>query len=124
MRVAITGDMPDTPELTALEQAVFAVALAAEELAPLRAQAAAAQVVSRTGSGVGFVTKLRIPEQLAAAPQASVPVIYAQHPALPEPAEFMLQIKDGRLHTIEAFCFQGMWPGDESGFEFSSSAPH
>jgi hypothetical protein len=122
MRVAITGDVPDTPELTELERAIFAAALAGDRFAALREQADAAEVVSRTGSGVGFVTRLRLPDGVATAGEVVVPVVYGRHPALPEPAEFMLQLKDGRLHTIEAFCFQGMWPADEAGFEFTDGA--
>jgi len=122
MRVAITGDVPETPELTDLERAVFAAALVADRFAVLRAQVDVAEVVSRTGSGVGFVTRLRVPDGVALAGEDVVPVVYGRHPALPEPAEFMLQVKDGRLHTIEAFCFQGMWPADEAGFEIADSA--
>jgi hypothetical protein len=122
MRVAITGDVPDTPEPTKLERSVFAAALRGDQFTALRAQADAAEVVSRTGSGVGFVTRLRVPDGIDRAGEAVVPVVYGRHPALPEPAEFMLQVKDGRLHTIEAFCFQGMWPADEAGFEFTDGA--
>ena len=121
MRVAITGDVPETPELTELEQAVLDAALAGDQFAGLRAQVARVEVVSRTGSGVGFVTRLRVPDAVAVAVDTPVPVVNGRHPALPEPAEFMLQVKDGRLHTIEAFCFQGMWPADEAGFEIADS---
>jgi len=119
MRVAITGDAPETPELTGLEKAVLAAALAGDRYAALRSQVERAEVASRTGSGVGFVTRLRVPDDAAVAGDGIVPVVYGRHPSLPEPAEFMLQVKDGRLHTIEAFCFQGMWPADEDGFEFA-----
>ena len=87
----------------------------------LKAEGTGMEVVSRTGSGVGFVTRLRVPDAVAVAVDTPVPVVNGRHPALPEPAEFMLQVKDGRLHTIEAFCFQGMWPADEAGFEIADS---
>ena len=47
----------------------------------------------------------------------AVPVVTGEHPALPSGAEFILQIKDGRINCIEAFCYEGMWPADESQFK-------
>lgn len=122
MRVAITGDRPESPALTALESELLRVALAPGQFAGLRAQAEGAQVVSRTRSGVGFVTRLRVAPDLPRTELAGVPAVYGRHPLLEEPAEFLLQLKDGRLHTIEAFCFQGLWPDDEAGFHLQGGA--
>jgi ketosteroid isomerase-like protein len=40
----------------------------------------------------------------------------AEHPQLSEPAEFVLQLRDGRLASLEAFCFAGGWPTDAQRF--------
>jgi len=109
------------PALTALERAVLDVALAADtELnARLRAQIEAAVVTTRTPSGVGFMTKFAVPADLAAPDRPAddtLPAVFGEHPQLPGGAEFVLQVKAGRLNTIEAFCYEGMWPADESLF--------
>jgi len=112
--------------LTDLERAVLgsAVERAGEFAAQLAAQLDAAEVVLRTPSGVGFVTKLTVPETLVLADQQAVvdlPTVRGVHPHLPAGAEFVLQIKGGRLNSIEAFCYEGMWPGDESLFQLNTS---
>ena len=117
----MNNGIPVSPELSALERAVLEIALSPDvgENARLREQANAARVSTRTPSGVGFMTKLEVPEALVVpdAPEdATLPTVYGVHPELPAGAEFILQVRAGRLNTIEAFCFQGMWPGDESRF--------
>jgi hypothetical protein len=111
-----------SPELTSLERAVLATALGSgEEYAiKLNAQANEAKAVVRTPSGVGFVTKLQVPEKYRSQDATSepLPLVLGRHPELPSGAEFVLQVKDGRLNSIEAFCFEGMWPRDESLFTF------
>jgi len=103
--------------LSALEQAVLGAMLRDEGLAPLRAQLALATVVSRTHSGVGFVTRLAVPEEAPVlAGQVQFRPLAVAHPALEEPAEFLLQLRAGRLATLEAYCFAGGWPADASGF--------
>lgn len=114
-------DAPVSPELTPLERAVLDVVLTPDvgANARLREQAEAAVVSARTSSGVGFMTKLEIPEALALADAPdddTLPVAFGEHPNLPAGAEFVLQVRSGRLNTIEAFCYEGMWPGDESQF--------
>ena len=114
---------PDS--LTRLERAVLETALgaASREEAGLRRQLGAAAAATRTPSGVGFMTRLTVPESLAV-PQRpqdeTLPIVVGAHPALPSGAEFVVQVKAGRLHTIEAYCFEGMWPGDESAFRLSA----
>ncbi len=110
-----------SPELTALERAVLDVALAPErgDNAGFRAQVAAAVVSVRTPSGVGFMTKLSVPEALSVVDRAAhdtLPVVIGEHPDLPSGAEFVLQVKGGCISTIEAFCYEGMWPQDEVPF--------
>ena len=110
-----------TQQLTELERAVLSSAVAgAGDLADsLREQLDAARVAARTPSGVGFVTKLEVPVNLSLGDRqvdAGLPTITGKHPQLPSGAEFVLQIKGGRLNSIEAFCYEGMWPEDESSF--------
>lgn len=124
MKVSVTGDVPATPELSQLERAVLAVALNGSDAAALRAQAERAQVVSRTYSGVGFLTRFRVPDAApTAAAGAHVPPVAGAHPAVPGGAEFLVEIRNGRLHSVEAFCFDGMWPADENGFELACAEP-
>lgn len=103
--------------LSALEKAVLAAMFRDEKLAPLRTQLTQATVVSRTHSGVGFVTRLAVPDGTPALTAPTLlPPLGVPHPVLQEPAEFLLQLRDGRLATLEAYCFAGSWPADESGF--------
>jgi hypothetical protein len=111
----------DSPELSNLERSVLDVALSGDHpsIAILRNQVMIAQVASRTPSGVGFMTKLRLPRDVILSPDRdmpAVPIVYAEHPQLPGGAEFLLQIKDGHINCIEAFCYEGMWPADDSLF--------
>lgn len=112
---------PSSSELTELERAVLDLALASDaaEKARLREQAEVATVSTRTPSGVGFMTKLEVPAALAAPgrpAEDTLPPVYGAHPALASGAEFVVQLRSGRLNTIEAFCYEGMWPADESLF--------
>ena len=107
--------------LSTLERKVLTALLRGEgeALSALRAQLAQASVVSRTHSGVGFMTRLAVPDSAAViGPGASPQLrpVRAQHPQLSEPAEFVLQLRDGRLASLEAFCFTGGWPTDGEGF--------
>ncbi len=110
-------------ELTSLERAVLLTALGGgnEYATKLNAQVNEAKAVVRTPSGVGFVTKLQVPGNFCLADSTGsdpLPLVFGRHPELPSGAEFVLQVKDGRLNSIEAFCFEGMWPRDESLFTF------
>jgi len=107
--------------LSDLESAVLDTLLAADAgiNGQLRAQVRAATVASRTPSGVGFMTKLIVPAELSIPDRPADETLrpaYGEHPELPGGAEFVVQVKSGRLNTIEAFCYAGMWPGDESRF--------
>lgn len=108
-------------ELTELERAVLDLALAPDvgENGRLREQAGTATVSMRTPSGVGFMTKLEVSESLTASglpAEDTLPPVFGAHPGLPSGAEFVVQLRSGRLNTIEAFCYEGMWPADESLF--------
>ena len=109
-----------SPELTELERMVLEAAIRGHSRgAELEAQLNAATVVVRTPSGVGFVTKLQVPENLSLvepAEESALPVVLAEHPALRSGAEFILQVKAGRINCIEAYCYEGMWPADETLF--------
>ena len=108
-----------SPDLTDLERMVLETACAATGVGATYApQITAAKVSVRTPSGVGVVTKIEVPGELGLqAPATSLPVVIGDHPALPSGAEFILQVKDGRINSIEAFCYEGMWPQDESLFK-------
>ncbi len=70
---------------------------------------------------MGFVSKFRVPADLPAAGPAAVPArVLGTHSQLPDAAEFLVEVRDGRLHGLEAFCYQGVWPGDEGGFRLSA----
>lgn len=109
--------------LSRLERAVLTAMLKGEGAAAgfdvLRAQLARATVVSRTHSGVGFVTRIDVPDEIPSALEAALPrlrPVLAEHPQLAERAEFLLQLRSGRLAVLEAYCFQGGWPADEAEF--------
>lgn len=115
------GTMDGPGPLSALERRVLTALLRGEgeALLALRAQLAAASVLSRTHSGVGFMTRLAVPDSVPLIGPGAVlrlRPVRAIHPQLPEPAEFVLQLRDGRLASLEAFCFAGSWPTDGDGF--------
>ncbi|MEO7385356.1 MAG: hypothetical protein ABIX37_00310 [Gammaproteobacteria bacterium] len=111
--------------LSRLERTVLDAILKGEggELASLRAQLVRATVLSRIHSGVGFVTRIAVPDEvpaLAPALDASdaprLRPVLAAHPRLAEQAEFLLQLRGGRLAVLEAYCYAGGWPADEDEF--------
>ncbi len=107
--------------LSALERSVLTALLRGEgeAFALLRAQLAQASIVSRTHSGVGFMARLMVPDEVPALAPNVVPRLrpaLAEHPQLSESAEFVLQLRDGRLASLEAFCFAGGWPVDAEHF--------
>jgi hypothetical protein len=107
--------------LSRLERAVLtAILKGGDELAPLRAQLASATALSRTHSGVGFVTRIDVPAGMPSAVEAMLPrlrPVLADHPQLAERAEFLLQVRAGRLAVLEAYCFEGRWPADDAEFQ-------
>ncbi len=115
--------------LTPLERAVLreAARCLGADGAQLAMQTASARVAARSHSGVGFVTRLQVPAgtaPLAAAVAARIRPVLAVHPLLDEPVEFVLQLRDGRLATIEAFCPTGQWPADEASLRFGAAGRH
>ena len=108
--------------LSRLERLVLTAALKGEspDFVTLRAQLAKTSVASRTHSGVGFITRLAVPDTVPAAAETvtrELRPVHATHTTLAEPAEFLLQLRGGRLAVLEAFCFDGAWPADEAGFQ-------
>lgn len=108
--------------LSPLERSVLTAMLkggGADGLETLRAQLTQATVASRTHSGVGFVTRLEVPDSVPCTIETTLPQlqpVHAAHPRLTERAEFLLQLRGGRLAVLEAYCFEGHWPADEAEF--------
>jgi hypothetical protein len=107
--------------LSALERTVLTAMLSGDGAAigALKAQLDSATVVSRTHSGVGFVTRIDVPDEAPVLPEQVRPQlrpVLAAHPQLTEHAEFLLQLRAGRLAVLEAYCFAGGWPADEADF--------
>jgi hypothetical protein len=125
----IGEDPPEKLRLTPLECSVLQ-ALATSLGEPgrvLRLQWEQAAIRSRNHSGVGFVTKLKVPDGVALLPAEAVrqvSAVSASHPLLAEPAEFLVQFKEGRLATIEAYCHVGAWPADEALFSIGRMIAH
>jgi hypothetical protein len=119
------NDPPDLLVLTPLESLVLQAAgqsLGSESAPAFAAQVAQVRVVSRSHSGVGFVTRLGVPAGAPGLHAQRMETVRASHPQLREPAEFLVQLRDGRLATLEAFCPEGMWPADESAFRIKPVA--
>lgn len=119
------NDPPADLVLTPLEQAVLQALAnsAGDAAAVLGTQREHAEVLGRSHSGVGFVTRLRVPDDVAPVSGTAsnrAHAVHATHPQLEEPAEFLVQLKAGRLASIEAYCSSGMWPADESGFHINT----
>ena len=111
------GTMDGPGPLSALERSVLVALLQGESeaFAVLRAQLEKASVISRIYSGVGFMTRFAVPDEVPAMAAAAAPrlrPLMAGHPQLPDPAEFVLQLREGRLASLEGFCFAGSWPAD------------
>ena len=107
--------------LSRLERNVLSAMLKGEgdNLAALRAQLTRATAASRIYSGVGFVTRIAVPDDIPAVADDQVPrlrPVLARHPQLAEDAEFLLQLRGGRLAVLEAYCYAGGWPADEAEF--------
>ena len=108
-------------ELTSLEERVFAELLRGDDpgIRILRDQLRSTSVTTRSYSGVGFVSRLSVDESQPTADTdvlGKLPRVYATHPQVPGPVEFVLDVRDGRLHCLEAYCGEGLWPADESAF--------
>ncbi len=115
------GTIDGPGPLSALERSILTALLRGEgeAFSALRAQLAQVRVVARTHSGVGFMTRFAVPDDVPAIGMEAAPrlrPVMAGHPQLSEPAEFVLQLRDGRLASLEAFCFAGSWPADAERF--------
>lgn len=107
------------PELTQLERAVLEKLLAGEHpaLAVLRKQADGVTAESRTQSGVGFSTRLRVPHGSPRAALSRERVhlgdVEADIPGLEHGAGFVLFIEDGYLTALEGYTYGEQWPTDD-----------
>jgi len=116
---ATEGPGPLSPLERTMLGAILERLGASAEREALRAQLTRASVVSRTHSGVGFVTRIAVPDTAFPADESSLPrlrPVFAAHPRLTEHAEFLLQLRGGKLAALEAYCFEGGWPADEAEF--------
>ena len=86
-----------------------------DEFATLRAQLAGATVVSRTHSGVGFVTRIAVPDDVPAAGRGGqlprLRPVLAAHPQLAERAEFLLQLRGGPPGRAGGLLLRGRLAG-------------
>ena len=122
----IGNDPPDKLKLSALERAVLQAqaSVLGEGGNVLLSQVQHVAVLARNHSGVGFVTRFRVSEgapRLPADVAGRIRPVPAAHPGLSEPAEFLVQVKDGYLASIEAYCPEGMWPPDDTQFRVGGS---
>lgn len=77
-----------------------------------RAQLAACRTKSREFTGVGFVTRLVVPQALTAAgiDRLILSDVGAEIDGLPHGAGFALFIEGGMLECLEGFTYDGPWP--------------
>jgi hypothetical protein len=116
---ATEGSGPLSPLERIVLTAMLKGGAGSDGLEVLRVQLAKATVVSRTHSGVGFVTRIDVPDSIPSAVESTLPrlrPVLAAHPQLTLSAEFLLQLRGGRLAVLEAYCFEGGWPADEAEF--------
>jgi len=85
-------------------------------------QVEAAEADTREYTGMGFYTKLRIPEDapLLRPDRWKIEDMghgFARHPLLDGGACFILWIRNSRIVTLEGYSLDDGWPKDESAFE-------
>jgi hypothetical protein len=85
----------------------------------LRAQLDRASIRNRDYSGVGVFSEFVVD---ADAPKLGTTSRYIQeapkahftHPSLPAGGGAILWLRDGAIHTLECYTYEGSWPEDES----------
>ena len=102
--------------LNDIETTVMGMLLAGEHpaLAVLRDQLAAAEVIEREFSGVGFFTHFRVP---ACSPRLDrgrlvIGDVHATLTGLEHDAGFLLFVTDGVLDMLECFIADDRWPNE------------
>lgn len=78
----------------------------------LRAQLDARRIKSRELTGVGFYTRLVVPQALAVAGIGRLVLggAYAEIEGLQHGAGFVRVVDDGMLEKLEGFTYDGPWP--------------
>jgi hypothetical protein len=107
--------------LNPLEKAVLEKLLSGESetYRILQKQYSSSRVASRKMTGVGFFTRLSLPEDAPKLPdEASFHIsdVAADINGLKHGAGFVLFIEDGRIETLEGFTYDEPWTQDFHGF--------
>lgn len=103
-------------DLSRLEREALSMFLAGDHnvLRALREQLSTCRVVDRELTGVGFFTKLAVPESAAKAGIDNGTLTFADVTAeiedLEHGAGFVLFVRDGRLDTLEGYTYDEPWP--------------
>ena len=86
------------------------------------AQLAACRTKSREFTGVGFYTRLVVPQALAVAgmDRLTLSHVAAEIDGLPQGARFVLFIEGGMLELLEGFTYDGLWPDRIEAFTLRS----
>jgi hypothetical protein len=110
----------ETYPLTLVELEVLAMILTGQHkiLKDLRTQLKAARVMGREFTGIGFYTRLWVPNDLkpAIVPRDRIVLDDVEATFGEKSAGFVLFVVDGRLHTLEGYMSEGGWPDERSSF--------
>ena len=118
---------------TNLEQAVLTFLLDGTDpvLGALRKQFAAAKIIQREYTGVGFFLSFAIPD-IQSLINNLYPVktdfcfgdVGASIPGLEGGASFVLWVKSGYLHSLEAYTYAELWPTHIDAFSLFYLSGH
>jgi hypothetical protein len=89
-------------------------------LACLREQRAAATIVSRELSGVGFFVDFQVPDSAplcGTKPDFTLTDVEATMAGLAHGAGFVLFVREGRITMLEGFCYDESWPDTLGDFQ-------
>jgi hypothetical protein len=78
----------------------------------LRAQYAAATVRDRENTGTGFFTYFDVPSSVPAIDRKSLHLddLQVELTGAVTPAELLVHVRNGRLHSLEGFVYDGAFP--------------
>ena len=85
------------------------------------AQLCGAVVEDRDYTGVGLFTKLRVSRDSPRLSKTNryideAPKTHLEHPDLKDGAGVLLWFEEGRISTLECYCYNEEWPRDEDSF--------